>query len=95
MDKFDIVAKNYSSDYENFAKEIYKAGLKRGYDKGKNERINKRGKWIVGADGNCYCSECGVSEVEYVYFSVKGQLLNYIGGGDSPFCPTCGAEMER
>jgi hypothetical protein len=33
MDKYDIVAENYSNDYQGLAKEIYKAGLRRGYEK--------------------------------------------------------------
>lgn len=34
LDKYDLVAINYINDYKDLAKEIYKAGLKRGYEKG-------------------------------------------------------------
>lgn len=92
MDKFEVVAKNYSDDYKDLAKEIYKAGLKRGYEKGQNNIL--QGEWIIGDDGDCYCSRCGVSEVEFVYFNIYNELPDYYGGGNSNFCPNCGAKMR-
>ena len=39
----------------------------------------KRGRWIINADGEWECSECGCEPLVY-----EG----------TPFCPNCGAIME-
>lgn len=54
IDKFDIVAENYVDDYKELAKEIYKAGLKRGRSKAKkitwipcSERLPDKGLRVL------------------------------------------------
>lgn len=46
------------------------------------DRYEKHGRWIDGADGSAFCSECGT---EWLSESVKYYK----------FCPICGARMEK
>lgn len=92
-DKFDIVAENYKDKYQGLAKEIFKEGLKLGYEKSRIDAEPVRhGMWDFIGDQMFQCTQCGI-----VYS--QQQLENLRNRKKDPwfpnYCPNCGAKMDE
>lgn len=47
------------------------------------------GEWIVSAEGDSICSNCGAFEEKFIY-----GVDYWHGRGESKFCPNCGKKMK-
>ena len=81
LDKYDLVAINYIDDYKDLAKEIYKAGLKRGYEKGVYKAsIQLKQECVLKQFGDCSynetgCSDCVIKNNIKAAMSAQGLLV--------------------
>lgn len=89
IDKFDMLAENYEDKYRSLAKEIFKEGLKLGYEKAKKSTVDaepvkdaesvKHKKWVERYDTK-YHYEC-----PYCW---------YLDQYEDRFCPCCGERIR-